>query len=102
MAKNTGIKAKRLSCKKFIANQFRLFLAQAAYILMLEVRQAEPGTVLEKVQVLKLRETLIKIGAKITVKAKKILIELAKNCPMMEEIKGISQKLSQGKQLIFS
>ena len=33
-----GIKADRLSCRKFIVNQFRLFLCQAAYILMLELR----------------------------------------------------------------
>ena len=32
-----GIKADRLSCHKFIVNQFRLFLSQAAYILMLEL-----------------------------------------------------------------
>jgi hypothetical protein len=30
-----GIKADRLSCSTFIANQFRLLLAQAAYILMI-------------------------------------------------------------------
>jgi len=97
-----GIKAKRLSCQKFIANQFRLFLAQAAYILMLEISQAAKGTVLEKAQVFRLRKTLIKIGAKITVKSRKILVELTNNCPMMEEIKIITQKLCQGKQLIFS
>ncbi len=39
-----GIKADRLSCHRFITNQFRLFLAQAAYILMLGIRQAARGT----------------------------------------------------------
>ena len=97
-----GIKAKRLSCKKFIANQFRLFMAQAAYILMLEIRQAAQGTVLEKALFLRLRETLIKIGAKIRVNTRKILVELAKNCPIIHEFKIIAQKLCQGKQLIFS
>jgi hypothetical protein len=33
-----GINADRLSCHQFIVNQFRLFLCQAAYILMLEIR----------------------------------------------------------------
>ncbi|MEL4898513.1 IS1380 family transposase, partial [Crocosphaera sp. Alani8] len=34
----------RLSCHKFIVNQFRLFLCQAAYILMLELRASAEGT----------------------------------------------------------
>ncbi len=33
-----GIQADRLSCSTFVANQFRLLLAQAAYILMLTIR----------------------------------------------------------------
>jgi Transposase DDE domain group 1 len=36
-----GIKAGRLSCHRFEANQFRLLLAQAAYTLLLTIRQVE-------------------------------------------------------------
>ena len=39
-----GIQADRLSCHNFIANQFRLLLSQAAYILLLAIRQAAGGT----------------------------------------------------------
>jgi hypothetical protein len=39
-----GLNADRLSCRKFIVNQFRLFLCQAAYILMLELRSAAKET----------------------------------------------------------
>ncbi len=46
-----GIKADKLSCQKFIVNQFRLFLSQAAYILMLTIRKAAPGTRLAQAQV---------------------------------------------------
>lgn len=46
-----GIKADRLSCQKFIVNQFRLFLSQAAYILLLGIRQAAQGTRLAKATV---------------------------------------------------
>ena len=46
-----GIKADRLSCNKFMVNQFRLFLSQAAYILMLAIRQAARGTRLDKAQI---------------------------------------------------
>ena len=43
-----GLHGDRLSCHQFIANQFRLFLSQAAYILMLEIREAASQTRLEK------------------------------------------------------
>ncbi len=46
-----GIKADKLSCQKFIVNQFRLFLSQAAYILMLTIRKAAQGTRLAQAQV---------------------------------------------------
>ncbi len=70
-----GIKADRLSCQRFIVNQFRLFLAQAAYILMLGIRQAARGTRLAKAQVSRLRETVIKIAAKVSVSLRRVLVE---------------------------
>jgi hypothetical protein len=97
-----GINADRLSCHQFMVNQFRLFLYQAAYILMLEIRYSAEETRLENAQVLRIRETLIKIGAKVTVSARRILVELANHCPFKEEIKVIAQKLLTGRQLIFS
>ena len=75
-----GIKADRLSCNKFIVNQFRLFLSQAAYILMLAIRQAARGTRLAKAQVTRLRETIIKTAAKVKVSVRRVLVELAAYC----------------------
>ena len=37
-----GLKADRLSCHRFVANQFRLFLHMAAYWLVLRLREALP------------------------------------------------------------
>lgn len=96
-----GISADRLSCRQFIANQFRLFLCQAAYILMLELRTATQGTRLATAQVSRLRETLIKIAAKVSVSARRILVELAAHCPFADDIQVITQRLSSGQQLIF-
>jgi len=42
-----GLKADRLSCHEFTANQFRLFLFQAAYWLRLAVREATVDTPFE-------------------------------------------------------
>ena len=97
-----GIKAKRLSCHQFISNQFRLFLSQAAYILMLEIRHCAEGTKVEKAQVSRMRETLIKIAAKVTVSTRRILVELTSFCPFSEAIKVITQRLFNGQQWIFN
>ena len=97
-----GIHADRLSCRKFIVNQFRLFLSQAAYILMLELRASAQGTKLVIAQVSRLRETIIKMAAKVSVSVRRTLVELAAHCPFRDEILLMAQRLSSGQQLIFS
>ena len=97
-----GINADRLSCHKFIVNQFRLFLCQAAYILMLEIRTSAEGTRLETAQVSRLRETIKKIAARVSVSVRRTLVELAAHCPFNEEILLMVQRLSSGQQLTFS
>ena len=97
-----GIKADRLSCQKFIVNQFRLFLSQGAYILLLAIRQAAKGTRLAQAQVTRLRETLIKTAAKVSVSLRRVLVELAAHCPFAAEIRLIAERLATGSQLIFS
>ena len=96
------INADRLSCRKFIVNKFRLFLCQAAYILMLELRASSLGTRLETAQVSRLRGTLIKIAAKVSVSVRRTLVELAAHCPFRDDILLMTQRLSSGQQLIFS
>lgn len=96
-----GINAKRLSCHQFIANQFRLFLSQAAYILMLAMRKASEGTQLEKAQVSRLRETMVKVAARVRVSARKIVVELPRSCPFADEISMVAERLCNKNRLIF-
>ena len=96
-----GIKADRLSCSTFIANQFRLLLAQAAYILMSTIRHAAAGTQLAKAQVERLRLLLIKGAAKVTVSARRVLVELAAFYPFADELRQITQRLSKSQLLQF-
>jgi hypothetical protein len=56
-------------------------LSQAAYILLLGIRQAAQGTRLAKATVSRLKETLIKTAAKVSVSVRRVLVELASNCP---------------------
>ncbi len=96
-----GIKADRLSCNTFVANQFRLLLSQAAYILMIAIRQAAAGTQLAKAQVERLRLLLIKGAAKVTVSTRRVLVELAAFCPFAKELGQITQGLTQSQSLLF-
>ena len=88
-----GIQADRLSCTNFIANQFRLLLSQAAYILMLTIRQAAVGTSLATAQVERLRSMLIKGAAKVSVSVRRVVVELAAYCPFAAEIRQIAKRL---------
>lgn len=94
-----GIRADRLSCSYFIPNQFRLLLSQAAYILMLRIRQAAKGTVFATAQVERLRSMLIKGAAKVTVSARRVLVELSNYCPFAQEIRQITQQLRASKEV---
>lgn len=88
-----GIQADRLSCSSFVANQFRLLLAQAAYLLMITLRRAAKGTSLATAQVERLRSTLIKGAARVRVSARRVLVELAAFCPFAQDIQSIAQRL---------
>jgi hypothetical protein len=88
-----GIKADRLSCSPFVANQFRLLLSQAAYILLLQMSHAAAGTQLATAQVERLRCAVVKGAAKVTVSARRVLVELAAYCPFAAEVRQIVQTL---------
>lgn len=89
-----GIRAERLSCSSFVANQFRLLLAQSAYLLLIAIRQTARGTRLYSAQVERLRSSLLKVAARIKVSARRVVVELAAFCPFAAEMKLIAQRLS--------
>jgi hypothetical protein len=88
-----GLKADRLSCHRFGANQLRLLLHQAAYWLLLEIRRVAHGTVFEKTQVEGLRSQIIKLGARITQSARRVWVRIASACPHQETIARIARRL---------
>jgi hypothetical protein len=97
-----GIAADRLSCSHFIANQFRLLLAQAAFVLLLTLRQAAAGTQFATAQVERLRSMLIKGAARVRVSARRILVELAAYCPFASELRQIVVRLRTSQNLVFN
>jgi hypothetical protein len=92
-----GIQADRLSCTSFIANQFRLLLAQAAYILLLTIRQAAENTIFATAQVERLRSMLIKGAARVRVSARRVLVELAAYCPFAHQLRHTNSNSFQGR-----
>ena len=57
-----GLEMDRTSCSRFLANQFRVLLTLAAYILFQELRRRAAKTICADAQVTTLRERLIKLA----------------------------------------
>jgi hypothetical protein len=57
-----GLALDRLSCSRFLSNQFRLLLTAAAYILVQALRGQAAGTTCATAQVRTLRERLLKVA----------------------------------------
>jgi len=77
-----GLFADRTSCHDFVANQFRVLLSAAAYILMDALRrQALVDTELANAQVDTIRLKLLKIGARIICSIRRIVLHLAGGYP---------------------
>lgn len=75
------LKADRLSCHRFWANQFRLLLHAAAYVLMQAMRAALAGTEFARAQVNTLRLRLLKVGARIRESVRRVWVQLPSAYP---------------------
>lgn len=78
------LKADRLSCHRFWANQFRLLLHAAAYVLMQAMRAALAGTELARAQVTTLRLQLLKVGARVRESVRRVLVQLPSAYPWFD------------------
>ncbi len=82
--------ADRTSTQLFDSNQLRLWLSSMAYVLMQSFRQnCLKRTPLAKATVGKIRLSLLKLGARITISCRRILIAIATACPY-QDILGIA------------
>jgi hypothetical protein len=87
------LKADRLSCHRFLANQFRLLLHTAAYCLFWLLRHHLQGTELATAQVNTLRLKLLKIGARIRETSRRIWVHLASGYPYRDLLALVLQNL---------
>jgi len=74
-----GLLSDRTSCHKFTANQFRLFLHSAAYVILHHLRSIKlKGTALAKAQFHTIRLRLLKVGTRVENGKTRILLHMPK------------------------
>ena len=88
--------ADRTSCHRFLANQFRLLLSSAAYVLVQALRRiALSGTELATAQVGTLRLKLFKVAARVVLSARRVVFHLASSYPYQELFGAVFDRLSR-------
>ena len=78
-----GLGFDRTSCTAFWANAFRVLLTAAAYVLLQALRQRLATTPAATFQVSTLRERLFKLGARVQVSARRIVLHLPSAFPWL-------------------
>ena len=71
----------RLSCHRFLANQFRLLLHALAYQMFVRLRDYLHGTPWHKLEIETLRRRVLKIGARIRQTTRRIWVHLSSAFP---------------------
>jgi hypothetical protein len=87
--------ADRLSCHRFVANAFRLFLHAVAYRLLHALRNvaAVVAPALGRVQMDTLRLRLLKVAAHVTSSVRRILVRFPRAFPLADAFNAIARHL---------
>jgi len=72
----------RTSCHRFLANQFRVLLHAAAFVLLSFIRRCLAGTELATAQVRTLQRKLLKLGVRVRETARRVWLQFASSCPV--------------------
>ena len=88
-----GLQIDRTSCCKFLANQLRVLLTAAAYVLMQELRLRAARTGCARTQVTWLRDRLLKLGVHVVGSARRIVLHLPRATPHLHAWRRIALAL---------
>ena len=83
----------RTSCTNFWANQLRVLMTAAAYVLMQEIRLNAELTTMARAQVWTLRERLLKLGARVVASVRRIVVHLPESFPWLDDFYEIAGAL---------
>lgn len=76
-----GLHIDRTSCTRFLANQCRVLMTVAAYVLLQELRLKARHTAFAHAQVTTLRERLLKLAAWVECSTRRIVFHLPDSAP---------------------
>ena len=79
-----GLQIGRTSCSRFWANQLRVLLTAAAYVLMQELRLRAARTACARAQVTTLRERLLTLGVQVVRSVRRIVLHLPTSTPFVD------------------
>lgn len=88
-----GLAIDRTSCTRFWANQLRVLLTAAAYVLFQELRLRAAGTACARAQVSTLRERLLKLGVWLERSVRRVVLHLPDSAPWCAEWRHIARSL---------
>jgi hypothetical protein len=88
-----GLAIDRTSCTRFWANQLRVLLTAAAYVLFQELRLRAAGSACARAQVSTLRERLLKLGVWLERSARRVVLHLPDSAPWHVEWNHIARSL---------
>ena len=88
-----GLQIDRTSCCRFWANQLRVLLTAAAYVLMQELRLRAAGTACARTQVTWLRDRLLKLGVQVVRSVRRLVLHLPRATPQREAWQRIALAL---------
>lgn len=86
--------ADRTSCHRFVANQLRLLLTSAAYLLIAHVRRVGlKGTELAKAQATTIRLKLLKVAARVRTSIRRVVLHLSSAYPYQRLFARLTARL---------
>jgi hypothetical protein len=88
-----GLHIDRTSCTRFFANQFRVLLCAAAYVLLQELRLRARRTGFALAQVSTLRERLLKLAVWIERSTRRLVLHLPDSAPWRSDWCRIARTL---------
>ena len=91
-----GLEIDRTSCTRFLANQFRVLMTAAAFVLMQALRTHATGTSCARAQVTTLRERLIKLGVRVEQSVRRIVLHFPAAFPFKSDWFHLARALSAG------
>src|SRR5437868_10279557 len=83
----------RTSCTSFLANQFRVLMTAAAYVLMQELRLRLARTDCARTQVSILREHFLKLGVQVVATVRRIVLHFPQAFPYRESFLRLAWSL---------